>query len=365
MKFENFSEVRWKRISEDYRKWWAGDLDRPLIAIRLHGSESEVDASGYPFLPKLGLYEDSIPADEIAGIIERNLSRQQFLGDAFPHAWLDFGPGVLAAFLGCNLGKGNGTIWFHPDTVKEIGELDFQVDESNFWVRRILDIIRATGSRLGDRVCLGNTDLGGVFDILSSFRPSENLIYDLYDEPEEVKRQRAAVTKCWKRFYTLLDDAICSSGLRGHSYWTPLFSDEPYAMIQSDFAYMIGPEQFNEFVLPELTELCSFLDNPFYHLDGIGELPHLDSLIGIERLKGIQWIPGDGQPDYRNWPEVYRKIHAGGKRIQLYCGGDHYNGIDVIAEQIGTAKGIVAIVDMDVDREAEALALLEKYGVAP
>ena len=56
---------------------------------------------------------------------------------------------------GLNLGKGNGTI-FHPDTVKEIGELDFKVDESNFWVRRILYIIRSTGSRLGDRVCLGD-----------------------------------------------------------------------------------------------------------------------------------------------------------------------------------------------------------------
>jgi hypothetical protein len=29
---------------------------------------------------------------------------------------------------------------------------------------------------------------------------------------------------------------------------------------------------------------------------GKGELPHLDLMLGIERLCGFQWQPGDGRP---------------------------------------------------------------------
>ena len=63
-------------------------------------------------------------------------------------------------------------------------------------------------------------------------------------------------------------------------------------------------------------------------LDGAGQLPHLDSLLSIEELKGIQWVPGDGAKPCTEWPEVYRKIRDTGKRIQIY--GD-LHGFDMPA----------------------------------
>ena len=55
---------------------------------------------------------------------------------------------------------------------------------------------------------------------------------------------------------------------------------------------------------PELAASCRRLKNAFYHLDGLGQLPHLKSLLSIPELKGIQWVPGDGQPDVTEWPAV-------------------------------------------------------------
>ena len=72
-------------------------------------------------------------------------------------------------------------------------------------------------------------------------------------------------------------------------------------MLQCDFCYMIGPEQFKKFVLPELAVSCKKLTNPFYHLDGPGQLPHLDYLLSIPELKGIQCVPGDGSPHDGPW----------------------------------------------------------------
>ena len=71
-------------------------------------------------------------------------------------------------------------------------------------------------------------------------------------------------------------------------------------MLQSDFSYMISPRMFERLILPDLTACCEALEYAFYHLDGKGEIKHLDMLLSIERLRGIQWIPGDGAPPPRN-----------------------------------------------------------------
>jgi len=47
-------------------------------------------------------------------------------------------------------------------------------------------------------------------------------------------------------------------------------------------------------------------------------LPHLDQLLSIERLLGIQWIPGAGQPEASEWPEVLARIRKAGKLCQVY-----------------------------------------------
>jgi 5-methyltetrahydrofolate--homocysteine methyltransferase len=55
--------------------------------------------------------------------------------------------------------------------------------------------------------------------------------------------------------------------------------------------------------------------NVFYHLDGKGELPHLDQLLAIEELAGVQWVPGEGSPPLQEWPEVLNKIADSDKKI--------------------------------------------------
>ena len=93
-----------------------------------------------------------------------------------------------------------------------------------------------------------------------------------------------------------------------------MFSGKPFYMLQCDFCYMISPEMFAEFVLPELAESCRRLDRSFYHLDGKGELPHLPQLLSIPELGGIQWVPGAGETPYYEWIDVYRAVADAGKR---------------------------------------------------
>jgi hypothetical protein len=145
----------------------------------------------------------------------------------------------------------------------------------------------------------------------------------------------------------------------GYTCWGQIFSKKPHFIWQSDNSVMVGPSMFREFILPELEDCCRKVENSFYHLDGVGELQHLDMILRIPGLKGIQWIPGDGKPDQKHWPELYRKIRDAGMLIQLF--GD-IDTIEVVAEQLGSAKGLYYQGVAGIAHEAEVMRILRKFG---
>jgi len=210
-------------------------------------------------------------------------------------------------------------------------------------------------------VQVGMTDLGGNLDILSTFRSSEKLLYDLYDHPDEVKRLTWEAHEVWWQYFDAFN-AILQPRNPGYTAWAPIFSGEPSYMLQCDFCYMLGPDMFEEFVLPKLTASCKKLKNAFYHLDGPGQLPHLDMLLSIPELKGIQWIPGAGQPPIEEWTDVLKKIRDAGKLIQMYTSQSPQGieALDIIAGKLGSAKGIVCIGNTRDDDHAREV--VGKYG---
>jgi len=62
-------------------------------------------------------------------------------------------------------------------------------------------------------------------------------------------------------------------------------------------------------------------------------------------LSGVQWIPGWGKNSAEQWVDVYRKIRDAGKLIQIWdrdgTGGS--DALDIVADAIGTARGILLI----------------------
>jgi hypothetical protein len=57
-----------------------------------------------------------------------------------------------------------------------------------------------------------------------------------------------------------------------------------------------------------------------------------------------------------HWPEVYRKIRAAGKLIQIW---GNFEKLDALTQQLGSAKGIYLIGWGD---EKEIMAGLSRYG---
>jgi len=361
----DFTEKQWSNVKENTAKWWSGRLDRPLIQVRLTGKEPGRAPSSHPFYEFTSFYDESVLAQEIVDAWDYQLSQTLFLGDAFPEARPNFGPGSIAAYMGAILENGSDTVWYHPAENVEITELQFVYLPENPWFLRTKEIIRAAVDRWGRSVQIGMTDLGGNMDILSSFRPSEKLMFDLFDHPEEVKKLNWKAHEMWWKYFDQFND-ITKLTNPGYSSWARIFSEEPHYILQCDFCFMTSPAMFEEFIKPELVATAKKLSNVIYHLDSPGQLAHLDSILDIDAIQGIQWVPGVGQPDVTKWPEVYRKITNAGKLMHITydMADDPLTVIDKIADQTGKASQIVYHLDGDMSLRKDAEKLLLKYSCA-
>ena len=351
----NFSEERWQRVERDTMAWWAGELDRPLVW--LWTTKAHVAGKRFSYLSN---YPIDMPAEEVVDRHEPVLAATHYYGDAFPWWWVNFGPGIAAGFLG---GKVNSvsdpseTVWFTPPAEMPIAEQPLSYDPQNLWLKRVKEITAAITERWQGQLATGMTDLGGNLDILASFRDTQRLLVEVVDQPDEVARLVAQITQFWIRYYNELD-AVIRPTCRGTSCWTPIWSTGKTYMLQCDFSYMISPRMFERFVVPDLSACCEILDHGFYHLDGKGEIPHLKHLLKIERLRGIQWIPGDGQPAPDEWLPLFKQIRDGGKLCQVFVSPQ---GARRIVQNLG-GKGFLFVIhdnQHELDQPERAQAFLD------
>jgi len=124
--------------------------------------------------------------------------------------------------------------------------------------------------------------------------------------------------------------------------------------MQCDLCVMLSKEMFDEFVMPELTELCEFLDYPVYHFDGQEQIRHLDSLLSIEKLRAIQWTPVEGQSKTSTCIPVLQKIQAAGKNLILFPKLDE---IEVLLDNL-SCVGLHLVID-GVGSEEEAQRIVK------
>lgn len=313
----HFSKERWSETEKNYSAWWKGELGRPLFKVTVkHAFEPEREKPPVPLLSQKTCHDFQYSAEELIDALDYELSQSEFLGDAFPFVNMAaFGPGSLAGFCGARMDNSTGSVWYFPEERKEIQDIHIQYDRENKWVKRIKDIYRAGQKKWGGMVLMSMPDLGGPQDVAAIFADSTELMCQLMDEPEEVHRLQTEVYQAFQEAYEDLNSVLKPLN-PGYSDWGGLYSKDPSYILQDDFAYMISPQMFAEFGLPDIRKFSKYFTNTIYHLDGIGNLNHLDYLLK-EDINAVQWVYGAGQPGARHWMEIYEKIYNAGKGIEV------------------------------------------------
>ncbi len=350
-----FTPQDWDRIQTDWTAWWHHELDRPMVVVDVY------EWQGRSFVPQFegwDVEKDIFPVDSVIDYYQDILENVTYYGDSWPRWWPNFGAGIVAGFQGAQVGADENTVWFEPPENHALADIQLGYDPGNYWWRWVRALTQRAVERWGADITVATTDLGGNADILASLRGTQNLLMDLYDAPEVIDGLVDQITQLWLRYYEELFEIITTAD-NGTTSWAPMWAPGKYYMLQSDFAYMISPPMFERFVLPDLETICNHLDHGFYHLDGKGQIPHLDMMLAIENLRGIQWIPGDGAPPPDQWLPLLKRIRDGGKLCQVYVTAE---GARTIAKGLGGKGFTFMIIDPPPTHEIEGL-LKELYSL--
>jgi len=304
----------WSKTQERFNAFWEKELvDRPIVQVlaRKKGVKQIINWTGWELLHN----KDNI--EEVVSKFETYCKQTYFGGDEFPNLWINLGAGIMAAYLCSNPIIGEDTVWFETQTDWSILDtLEFN-PKNNWW--QLTKYLTDTVTELSNnKFFVGITDLGGILDTVAAIRGSQNLLFDLIDNPDKVKRLSSKITGIWIKCYQELYEII-NKKMVGSSAWMGLWSPKKWYPIQCDFSAMISPKMFKEFVVPDLIQQCRYLDHSIYHLDGPTALVHLDTLLDITELDGIQWEPGAGNPGTgsQKWIPIYKRIQKSNKLLVL------------------------------------------------
>lgn len=297
------------KIKQRYGQFWKMENDTPIML--LYGWKG---GTSYPDAPN-NLIDRWCDIEYVIKNERAGLANFFFLGDAFPHINPNLGPDIFGATLGAELTFEETTSYSIP-FIKDWTET-FSFRENNKWWQHIKSMTKALVEDSKGDYLVGITDIHAGADGLVSIRGPQNLCLDIFDQPEVFKYSSSVLLPTFKKQFEELFD-ITQKYQHGTTNWMGLYNEKPWYVTSSDFICMISNNNFNELILPELLEEFEYLDgNTIFHLDGPGALKHLDTLLEIPKLAGIQWVYGAGQPSARHWIDVLKRIQKAGKCINI------------------------------------------------
>ena len=297
------------RLQERYEDFWARRNRTPILLLSgMRGAPDPVPA------PER-LEDRWLDTAYLVGRERARLAASFFLGDAFPLVNPNLGPDFFGATFGAGLRFEETTSFAVPFVEDWTEELSFS--EDNFWWKKMLEITEAFVEDSRGAYMVGVTDLHFGVDGLVSLRGPENLCCDAVDRPEVFDKARTVLLPAFRRQFEALS-SLTQRYLPGSSNWMGLYKREPWYVTSCDFICMISKEHFAELILPELREELAYLGgNTIFHLDGPGALRHLDALLELPDLTGVQWVYGAGQPSARHWLDVLHRIQDAGKLVNV------------------------------------------------
>lgn len=340
----------WEETKERYKAWWAGEaIGRCALGVTAPKKDApEIPEPKRPPTPE----ERWTDLDYMSELSHFRNARTYFGGEAFP-VW-DYGyPGhkTLAVFLGCPIKLDFRTGWREPILTGEgIDWRSLRLDEANGRFQFALRWLERAAKESEGKSIPAVGAFGGCGDTLAAIRGTERLLYDVSDQPDQVRDADQCIMETWckvyDRFYNIVKDSA-----EGSTCWFKLWSPGKFYAVQNDFAYMISPKMYRDIFLPTIEKQTAFLDHSIYHVDGVGNFAHVDTLCELPNLNGLQILPGAGKPSPLHYMDVLKKVQTAGKNLHITIGaGEVESALSELS-----ARGLFINTSTKTEEEARAL----------
>ena len=336
----------WPEARTRLEAFWHGEIvDRPCISVR---------APERPARPVPAPADDRAKwtdPDYVAARYDASYEATYFAGEAMPATSLMVG---YCFSYGARLHFSEQTVWQDPIITSWDHAPGLTLDDDEWGWRQTREVVQRCLQVSAGKWLTGFPNIMQANDHIALLRGGEAFCLDLIENPDQVKRAMRRLLDNWYTVYERLQQMTAQTQ-EGSTTWLSVWCPWPRHMVlQSDVSCMLSPAVFEEFIAPELEEMCGWLDGAIYHLDGPGALQHLGRLLAIDRLLAIQWTPGTGAETGLAWLELYKRIQAAGKGVV----------ISLAAEEVETAVRELApeklFILTNTASPGEADALLER-----
>lgn len=339
-----------REVEAALRNWWAGgSQENPLILATTLKEGTALPATA-------DLNRHWLDQDYIINRKIREIDATEHHGVAVPHHYVDHGSSAMAGVIGCPLVfVDQETIWANPrfETLDQVLDASFDLDSPIY--AHIREITRRSTALARGHHFVAPFALEGMSDLMAALYGGENFMMDLIDRPAEVMRAMTRLKELWLRAFADISRLIKTAGNPGGIGWVGIWAPGTTFPLQEDVSYSISEEMFRRFLIPHIRDQIAAMDYSFFHVDGLGMIPHLDALLEIRELRAIQWQPGAGHERLDQWYGLLRKILAAGKSLQVYARAEE---VDPLVRHIGANRLLVIVRDSTRD---EIRRLADRY----
>ena len=345
------------RSMDRVEAWLNGDIiDRAPVRFTLHNAAFNEKRSSK--LSQEQTRAKWFDAESVVDAFLSSIKDKPILGDTFPVFMPNLGPGVFAAFFGCELEFDELTSWTKPMSLslKELSTI--KPDKNNIYYQKILELTNCAIEKGRGKCMVGYTDLHPGLDCVADWRGSQQLCYDMYDDPDGVEAAVRNTEKWFTEIYDEFDDLLKQNGHLSAT-WMGIPSFGKMHVPSCDFSNMISPEQFDRFCLPYAIQECAHMTHNIWHLDGVGCMRHLDALLATEQIHAIQWVQGIGKDEpMLQWVPLIKKIVENRKSVVLNI---HHYELDDFMDAISPDRLFICVDAVSYQDQSDILRAFNKW----
>jgi hypothetical protein len=346
----------WDEIKKRYLEFWSRENhDKPIMTI----TAPKDNAEKMPVSTHADLRERWMDTEYMLKKANWQMQNTRYYAEAFPVLNPDLGPDFFASCYNTEIQFGESTSWSVPwmsdDDVEAYEE--FVLDKQSEYYKKMIEMTQAAVEDGKDKYIVGITDLHPGADGLVSMRGSQNLCYDTFDYPEFIQKGVWDLYKGFGEIYSELY-GLTTKYQQGSTCWMNIWHPKRWYPVSCDFSCMISEKMYGEMIAEEIEKETEYLDGSMYHLDGPDALKHLDRILKMPSLGGVQWVYGAGNPTASHWIPEIKKIQAAGKCVHIQV---EPGELEILLKEI-EPEGIMYNINANSEDEAkELLKLTEKY----
>jgi hypothetical protein len=218
----------------------------------------------------------------------------------------------MEAIMGCPIYFSDTTIWADPCIPDWKTYSWEQPTLENPWAQKLLELLEALVDHSGGRYHVSATLMRGIADMCAAMRGSTNLVFDLYDQPDEIYRLAEACASVWIMVGQAQLDLIPEVDYEGHiasvgslRCWLP----DKGIWLQDDAASVLSPRFYEQFFLPQVKRIISHFPHVVMHLHGT-YLWLIDQLLDIEEIDVLELNYDAGIVQLENIIPAWKKIQT-------------------------------------------------------